>query len=44
MELVTVKTSQDYNHLAIAMTYLEANGISCTLMNIQARSIHILML
>lgn len=31
MELVTVKTSQDYNHLAIAKTYLEANGISCTL-------------
>ncbi|MFT4222506.1 putative signal transducing protein [Dysgonomonas sp.] len=30
MEPVTVKTSQDYNHLAVVKTYLEANGIICT--------------
>ncbi|MFV0536722.1 MAG: putative signal transducing protein [Dysgonomonas sp.] len=30
MELVTVKTSQDYNHLAIAKTYLEDSGIICS--------------
>jgi hypothetical protein len=27
---VTVKTSQDYNQVAIAKTYLEDNGIPCT--------------
>lgn len=30
MELVTIKSSENYNHLAIAKTYLEDNGISCT--------------
>ncbi len=29
MELVTIKASEDYNHLAIAKTYLEDNGIIC---------------
>lgn len=29
MELVTIKASDNYNHLAIAKTYLEDNGITC---------------
>lgn len=30
MGLVTIKSSENYNHLAIAKTYLEDNGILCT--------------
>lgn len=31
MELVTIKTSNDFNHLSVAKTYLEANDIYCVL-------------